>query len=390
MTDSAEARSRDTSSASTAPPPSCAPAAQRPRSSTQHASRWKTGLVVSACVHVGTFFALGAWASNLLQPPETPGFRNAHALRESLGAPQGFSLQQDLLLPLEPVLVDVPPVGTAPLEAPAGAVPLQRHVGLESSKIELPVEVPAAAPAIAAPATQAPRADEEPLPTVESVISAAEPAREVAQPRQPTERSALLPDAAPGDLPPLDTPMHVTPRSATVGKRHFVLESTKVELPEVARPAVDSLSSANAALSPAPREPAEPAPAAIGPQHPTRRAALPLGPARAGLYAPSAAVGQSASVGTTDTAAPEGFRNFPPIYPEAAARDRLEGTVMLRILVKPDGSVGDLEVFHSSGHAVLDGAAVQAVKDWRYRPARRGNQPVEFVMRVEIIFTLRQ
>ncbi len=63
--------------------------------------------------------------------------------------------------------------------------------------------------------------------------------------------------------------------------------------------------------------------------------------------------------------------NPPPNYPNEAIRDRLQGTVVLRLEVDSTGQVTRVEVVQSSGHASLDQAAVDAVQRWHGQPARR-------------------
>ncbi len=63
--------------------------------------------------------------------------------------------------------------------------------------------------------------------------------------------------------------------------------------------------------------------------------------------------------------------NPPPQYPLDAARNGLEGTVLLRLRVDTAGKVTEVEIIESSGHDSLDRAAVEAVKRWKGRPARR-------------------
>ncbi|QDV82090.1 energy transducer TonB [Planctomycetes bacterium TBK1r] len=63
--------------------------------------------------------------------------------------------------------------------------------------------------------------------------------------------------------------------------------------------------------------------------------------------------------------------NPPPQYPLDAARNRLEGTVLLRLQVDTDGKVTEVEIIESSGHGSLDQAAVEAVRRWKGQPARR-------------------
>jgi protein TonB len=82
--------------------------------------------------------------------------------------------------------------------------------------------------------------------------------------------------------------------------------------------------------------------------------------------------------------------NPPPDYPEAARRRGYEGRVILRVRVKEDGRVADLEVVRSSGHRVLDRAALQAVAGWRFVPGRRADRQVEMEVQVPVEFRLRR
>jgi TonB family protein len=56
-----------------------------------------------------------------------------------------------------------------------------------------------------------------------------------------------------------------------------------------------------------------------------------------------------------------------PVYPELARRMHVSGIVVLELTVAPDGSVTDAKV--ESGHALLGGAAQDAVRRWRFEPA---------------------
>ena len=82
------------------------------------------------------------------------------------------------------------------------------------------------------------------------------------------------------------------------------------------------------------------------------------------------------------------LRNPPPRYPLAARRSGDEGTVMLRVLVTIEGTAARVELDRSSGSASLDGAALEAVRNWRFVPARRGTQNVEDWVRVPVVFRL--
>lgn len=77
-----------------------------------------------------------------------------------------------------------------------------------------------------------------------------------------------------------------------------------------------------------------------------------------------------------------------PEYPEKARREGREGRVLLRVLVDEQGRSKSTEVNRSSGSEALDRAAVQAIRRWRFSPARYGNKPVENWVKIPIDFRL--
>jgi protein TonB len=77
-----------------------------------------------------------------------------------------------------------------------------------------------------------------------------------------------------------------------------------------------------------------------------------------------------------------------PNYPESARRDGREGRVLLRVLVDHRGRIKFVEINRSSGDEALDRAAVEAVKRWRFHPARNGDEAVESWLRIPIEFRL--
>ena len=88
--------------------------------------------------------------------------------------------------------------------------------------------------------------------------------------------------------------------------------------------------------------------------------------------------------------APAAYRHTPPPrYPMAAREQRLEGVVVLSVLVRPDGRVDDARVAISSGAPVLDDAALSAVRTWLFAPATRAGRPVESIVEVPVKFALR-
>jgi len=75
-----------------------------------------------------------------------------------------------------------------------------------------------------------------------------------------------------------------------------------------------------------------------------------------------------------------------PIYPPIAKAARVSGTVVLQATISKTGAIENLRVV--SGPAMLQQAALDAVKSWRYRPYLLNNDPVEVETTVNVIFTL--
>ena len=83
------------------------------------------------------------------------------------------------------------------------------------------------------------------------------------------------------------------------------------------------------------------------------------------------------------------LNNPKPAYPPLSRRLREEGVVVLKVLVRSDGSVANALVDKRSGSTRLDDAALGAVKQWHFVPARRGNEPIESWVLVPIEFELQ-
>ncbi len=82
--------------------------------------------------------------------------------------------------------------------------------------------------------------------------------------------------------------------------------------------------------------------------------------------------------------------NPAPVYPVMARRAREEGRVLLRVFVTADGRAGSVEIATSSGFERLDVAALEAVRRWRFVPAKRGDVPVAAQVIVPIAFALER
>jgi TonB family protein len=77
-----------------------------------------------------------------------------------------------------------------------------------------------------------------------------------------------------------------------------------------------------------------------------------------------------------------------PDYTEEGRRRSIEGDVVMEIVVRRDGSVGDVKLLQGLG-AGLDQRAADAVRQWRFSPARRLSVPVDVIVEVAVEFKLR-
>jgi protein TonB len=77
-----------------------------------------------------------------------------------------------------------------------------------------------------------------------------------------------------------------------------------------------------------------------------------------------------------------------PQYPAAARLMHIAGPVRLRAVIGKDGGVTELEVL--SGNPILVQAAVDAVREWRYRPTRLNEEAVEVETYITVNFVLHQ
>jgi TonB family protein len=81
-------------------------------------------------------------------------------------------------------------------------------------------------------------------------------------------------------------------------------------------------------------------------------------------------------------------REVKALYTDEARRRVIEGDVVLEIIVRRDGSVGNVRVLRTLG-AGLEQKAIDAVRQWRFGPATRQGVPVDVVVEVSVGFTLR-
>lgn len=171
-----------------------------------------------------------------------------------------------------------------------------------------------------------------------------EPVRPEAVAPPEARRAARAPSAEPA----------VRPRPKSTSRP---LESPVLTLPDP--PAAENVAVAEEKAAAAPPAPAAPAPeiASIAPPTP---------PSFSAAY----------------------LRNPAPRYPVAARRAGEQGTVTLKVLVGMDGLPQRVEVEKTSGSSRLDSAALDAVRRWRFVPARRGAAPIESWVLVPVVFRL--
>lgn len=82
------------------------------------------------------------------------------------------------------------------------------------------------------------------------------------------------------------------------------------------------------------------------------------------------------------------LHNPAPVYPPLARRMGEQGKVVLRVLVNSSGTTDRVELRTSSGSRLLDAAALETVKQWRFVPARQGDRPVAAWVLIPITFML--
>ena len=219
------------------------------------------------------------------------------------------------------------------------------------------------------------------------------PAKRKAPVTLPKREASPVPPARPKAAPPAPTPTPEPP------KPEVRVEQTPIEKP---------------APPPPPPPPAVQAPVKSLPADPVESTGLPEAPPRP----PSRGTGSGGGVGSgagqgigegtggglgagtgggtgggvyqpgAGIDPPTLVREVRPVYTDEARRQRLEGDVILEIVVRSDGTVGSIRVKRSLGGG-LDQRAIDAVRQWRFNPARRHGTPVDVAVEVAVEFKLR-
>jgi len=227
----------------------------------------------------------------------------------------------------------------------------------ESRPVDPPRPVPPRPTPVPPVARQAPPPEHLPVPP-RSEVSPEIPAPRAAPAPRPPERPALEAVA--------DRPSVTAPEASPAAKPSGASPAREVD----AAAAGVTIPSATGAMQ-------------ITAQAPSAPGAT-SGPSIAALPAPSPP-GQ-----ITQTARPRGGYQVRPVYPLAARQARAEGTTLLRVHISTDGNIDDVQVQRSAGHAALDRAAAEAVRQWRFEPARNGSVAVAVWVVVPVEFRLKE
>jgi periplasmic protein TonB len=207
-------------------------------------------------------------------------------------------------------------------------------------------------------------------------IAAAPPAPEA----PPAPPPATPPPAIAVEVPPPPAPVTAPP--PPVG-----LAEVMVPPPPPPAPAVEPPRQPVEAQPEAPRQVAEAPPE----RRPPPRQSAPQTVAPPPVRLNAALQGMESFTLEGRTTPPEALdiaRNRRPNYPEASRRRGEQGVVRVELFVDPAGRVANVRVTESSGFAALDAAALEAVRDWRFRPAERAGLPVAASITTAVHFRL--
>ncbi len=180
-----------------------------------------------------------------------------------------------------------------------------------------------------------------------------------------------------------------SPAQATQAPRALPMQVRMLAALPAATPAPATKPMVKPKPAPTPPKAARPLAAPRAPASPT---APSTASAPSAVSAPAAAPAHPAAVADAAPTAPrfdaDYLHNPAPAYPAMARRNGEEGRVQISVRVSAQGRAEQVEVRHSSGYARLDEAALSTVRQWRFVPARRGEEAVAASVLVPIVFRL--
>lgn len=224
--------------------------------------------------------------------------------------------------------------------------------------------------------------------------SGAQPQPAVTSSNSPTTTAASTPGSTPGLTPGSTPSSSLSPAVAT--QQSPPGSRVAAGAPPAAKPPASSIPASSGGVS----SPAKPVPVPPTAKEPAARpsTAKPVIPAvnepvsrppepaaPVAEPAPAAAVAATPAV----TSAPRPLVRVPAVYPAAARREGVSGTVSLRTLVNTAGEPTNIEVVKGI-RPDLDSAAREALAKWRFQPGTSDGKPVEARVNVEITFNLVQ
>ena len=89
-----------------------------------------------------------------------------------------------------------------------------------------------------------------------------------------------------------------------------------------------------------------------------------------------------------DIKEPKKIKDAKPVYPPLAQTAKISGIVIIEAIIAKDGTIRDAKILR--GMPMLNDAALEAVRQWRYTPTTLNGVPVEVVMTVTVNFTLNE
>ncbi|HEY7697060.1 MAG TPA: energy transducer TonB, partial [Vicinamibacteria bacterium] len=94
-------------------------------------------------------------------------------------------------------------------------------------------------------------------------------------------------------------------------------------------------------------------------------------------------------VGSAPLVPPRILKETPPLYTKGAFDRGIEGRVVLKVIIRKDGSIGPVRVDQSLDDE-LDSAATEAVRKWRFDPATVNGEPINVLTNIEVDFIIQK